>query len=306
VLLIFSVLLLVFVIGMYWWANSIFGRIERVEVSQVLSGPESGTNYLIVGSDSRDELNPDSAGGAEGNGERSDTMMVMHFDGGETKITSVPRDLLVDLPFDSGACTSPGRINAAYNPNCNGGPAQLIQTVSESVGIPISRYMEVDFASFASLVDGLGGITICFENPAFDTNSGLNITEPGCQELDGTQALAYVRSRHLVEIINGEEVSDPTGDVGRVLRQQQFMRAVFSKLGDSKNPFSLMNTFSDVADGLRIDDDMSLWNAMMLGWWLRGGEPEAVPLPTANDTGPGGASVLVPAEGFEAAIAQFQ
>jgi LCP family protein required for cell wall assembly len=300
------VLLLVFVIGMWWWANSIFGRIERVEVSQVLSSGNSGTNYLIVGSDSRDQLNPDSAGGAEGNGERSDTMMILHFDGGEARITSVPRDLFVDLPFDSGECSNPNKINAAYNPNCNGGPAQLIQTISESVGIPINRYMEVDFASFSGLVDGLGGITICFENPAFDTNSGLNITQPGCQELDGTQGLAYVRSRHLVEVINGEEVPDPTGDVGRVERQQAFMRAVFSKLGDSRNPFSMMSTFGDVADGLRIDDKMSLWNAMMLGWWMRGIDPEPVILPTVGDTSPSGSSILVPTDGFEEAVGQFQ
>ena len=298
------VLVLVFVLGMYWWANSIFSGIERVEVSQVLSGPESGTNYLIVGSDSRDELNPDSAGGTEDGGERSDTMMVLHFEGSEALITSVPRDLAVDLPFDSGECTTPAKINAAYNPACNGGPAQLIQTVSEGVGIPISRYMEVDFASFAGLVDGLGGITICFDNPAFDTNSGLNITQPGCQELNGEQGLAYVRSRHLVEVINGEEVSDPTGDIGRVERQQNFMRAVFSKLGDSRNPFSMMGTFSDVASGLRIDDQMSLWNAAMLGWWMRGIDPEPVILPTVSSD-LRGQSALAPGDGFDAAIARF-
>jgi LCP family protein required for cell wall assembly len=297
------------VFGMWWWANSIFGRIERVDVSDVLSSGNDGTNYLIVGSDSRDQLNPDSAGGAEGSGERSDTMMVLHFEGGEALITSVPRDLYVPLVGTSDECLdSEGRakINGAYNPGCGGGPSQLIQTVSESVGIPINRYMEVDFASFSGLVDGLGGITICFEHPAFDTNSGLNITQPGCQELDGTQGLAYVRSRHLVEVVDGQEVPDPTGDVGRVERQQAFMRAVFSKLGDSRNPFSMMSTFGDVADGLRIDDKMSLWNAAMLGWWMRGIEPEPVILPTVGGTSPGGSSILEPTHRVADARGRFQ
>ena len=108
-----------------------------------------------------------------------------------------------------------------------------------SLGIPVHRYMEVDFVSFAGLVDGLGGVTVDFENPAFDPKSGLNVTQSGPVELDGDQALAYVRSRTYTEVINGEQQVEPTGDLGRIERQQKFLRAVFSKLSDTKNPFAL-------------------------------------------------------------------
>src|SRR3546814_15769110 len=101
-----------------------------------------------------------------------------------------------------------------------------------------SDLLEVDFVSFASLVDSLGGITIEFPNPAYDRNSGLDVQQAGPVTLDGPQALAYVRSRHLVEVIDGQDRPDATADLGRVQRQQQFLSAVFGKSGDSRNPIT--------------------------------------------------------------------
>ncbi len=57
--------------------------------------------------------------------------------------------------------------------------ARLIKTVQQSLGIPINRYMEVDFVTFAGLVDAVGGVTIDFPFPAFDTNTGLDIKQAG-------------------------------------------------------------------------------------------------------------------------------
>ena len=133
--------------------------------------------------------------------------------------------------------------------------------------------MEVDFVSFAKLVDSLGGITIDFPHPAFDLNSGLDIREAGPNHLDGPQALSFVRSRHYVEVIDGEEQPDPTADLGRVERQQQFLKAVFSELGSSKNPFTLAQAASATTGGLRIDDTLSLFEAMRFAWRLRSLDP---------------------------------
>lgn len=271
ILLIFTALAVLSVLGLYWWANSIFNRIEKVDVSDAI-GSGNGTNYLIVGSDSREVLAEDDPAqqGAPG-GQRSDTMMLLRFEGGEARVMSIPRDLIVTIA-DTG---DEGRINGAYN----GGPSRLIRTVEDNLDITIQRYIEVDFVSFAGLVDGLGGITINFPNPAFDTNSGLNVTESGPVELDGEQALAYVRSRNYTEVIDGEQVTDPTADLGRILRQQAFLQAVFAKLGDAKDPFTLARVASNVAEGLRIDDDMTLFDAMRFAWRLRGLNPVPVELP---------------------------
>jgi LCP family protein required for cell wall assembly len=294
-------LVLVAVVGMYWWANSIFGRIERVDVSEVLASGGDGTNYLIVGSDTREVLDPNDPELAEEQGpagQRSDTMMVLRFEGGKAKLLSIPRDLYVSIAETD----KHGKINAAYN----GGPKRLIQTISDNLGINITRYIEVDFVSFAGLVDGLGGITINFEHPAYDLNSGLNVADTGPVKLDGEQALGYVRSRHYVEIIDGEEVEDPTADLGRIQRQQQFLQAVFAKLGDTGNPFTLATTASKVTDGLRIDDKMSLIDAMRFAWRLRGLTPEPQKLETSNERNDSGAVLILDEEASKPILDQFR
>ena len=108
--------------------------------------------------------------------------------------------------------------------------------------------------------------------------------EAGDVELDGDQALAYVRSRHFTETINGEQVEDATGDLGRIRRQQTFLSVVFDELSGSRNPFTMLRVASGMAEGLRIDDEMSMFDAMRLVWGLRGLEPE--PLVTDDDQRP--------------------
>ena len=97
-----------------------------------------------------------------------------------------------------------------------------------------------------------------------------------------------MRSRHYVEVIDGEEVPDATGDLGRVLRQQQFLKAVFSELGSVKNPITLARAAGSAAGGLRIDDTLSLWDAIQFAWRLRSLDPAPVELPTrlgSNEAG---------------------
>jgi anionic cell wall polymer biosynthesis LytR-Cps2A-Psr (LCP) family protein len=166
--------------------------------------------------------------------------------------------------------------------------------------------MEVDFVSFAKLVDALGGITIDFPNPAFDANSGLDITEAGPNHLDGPTALAYVRSRNYTEIIDGQERRDPTADLGRVQRQQQFLSAVFGELGSSKNPFTLAKAASATTGGLRIDDTLGLTDAIRLAWRLRSLDPIPVELPTENGRNEAGSVLFLVQPGAEAALAQFR
>jgi LCP family protein required for cell wall assembly len=273
VLAITAVLLLLAMVGGYLWARSVWNRIDRVDVSEALSDGGSGTNYLIVGSDSRENLKEGDPGfdpSAGPGGQRSDTMMILHLEGGKAQMLSLPRDLYLEIAETGG---DNAKLNSAYN----GGPERLIKTVT---------------GSLAGLVDGLGGVTVDFENPAFDSKSGLNVTQSGPVELDGDQALAYVRSRTYTEVINGEEQVEPTGDLGRIERQQKFLRAVFSKLSDTKNPFALASAFSGLSGGLRIDDDMSMLDALRLAWALRGIDSTTLQLPVDPDSNESG-SVLI-------------
>jgi LCP family protein required for cell wall assembly len=275
--LLVPLLLVATVVGSWLYARSVYDRIEKVHVADVLStGTSGGTNYLIVGSDSRDPAAIEEAGlnpGAFGDkgGERSDTMLLLRMNGKGAQLLSIPRDLYVPIAETSGS----SKINAAYN----GGPRRLILTIQSALGIPIDHYLEIDFVSFASLVDALGGITIDFPHPAFDRNSGLDVTAAGPVELDGPMALAYVRSRHYVEVIDGKNHADPTADLGRVKRQQQFLSAVFAKLGESRNPLTLARAAGGGSRGLKIDDTLGLLDAARLAWRFRALELTPVELP---------------------------
>jgi LCP family protein required for cell wall assembly len=297
------VLLLLGVIAGWMYARSVYDKVEKIPLSDVLSTGGSGTNYLLVGSDSRSledlvdaGLNPEAF--EDGGGERSDTMLLLRFGDGGARMMSIPRDLYVPIAETGGS----SKINAAYN----GGPRRLILTIQQALGIPIHHYLEVDFVSFAGLVDSLGGITIDFPNPAFDTHSGLNVQQTGPVKLDGPQALAYVRSRHFVEVVNGNEQPDATADLGRVQRQQTFLSAVFGKLGGTRNPFRLASAASSASDGVRVDDSLGLSDAIRFAWRLRSLDPESVVLPTKLGNNSAGSVLFLVDPDAQAALDQFR
>ena len=212
-------------------------------------------NYLLVGSDSRAGVDPDSpdfgAIGTEaevGTSRRSDTIMILRQErNGGAALMNLPRDLWVEIAGTG----SSQRINTAYNE----GGERLAATVTESLGIPVHHYVEVDFQGFKDIIDDLGGVEVCVGYGARDANSGLQIN-PGCQVLDGVQALAFARSRHYEQWDGTNWVEDPRADLGRIERQQLFMRAAVDgalrKLRSS--PFSSGDVISAVVDSVRIDD----------------------------------------------------
>lgn len=265
-----------------------FDSIERVQVSESFAAAPSGRNILVIGTDSRDGIDSDTANAGnilgEGiAGERSDTIMVLHLgEDGAQRMMSIPRDLW--LPINGG---SPQRVNTAIAQ----GPGALVNTIQNELGIPITGYVEVDLAGFIDVVDALGGVTISIPYPAFDRASGLNLAVAGEVELDSTQALAYVRSRRYTEIIDGVERPDPTSDLGRVKRQQTFLRALIAEAMGERNPLTLNDTFSSVAEAVRIDDRASFLDTVGLALDVRGGLPESVELPTRGAR-IGAASVL--------------
>jgi LCP family protein required for cell wall assembly len=274
-----------------WYAWKTFRKIERIEVAEVLTA-ESGAevNYLIVGTDSRDGLDDDLANrdvvvGDGVAGQRSDTLVLMRVGAGGNRMLPLPRDLYLPIADAKGS----ERINTAIQ----GGPARLIKTVQQSLSLPVHHYVQIDFAGFLGLVDAVGGVTIEFDAPAYDDKSGLDITTAGPHKLDKDMALAYVRSRAYTRIVDGKHIVDPTADLGRIQRQQTFLRAVMAEVGATRNPITLARIGDAIATNMKIDDALGFRASISLARKLAGLDPETVDLPVTPSRTKAGAEVLL-------------
>ncbi|MDH4117829.1 MAG: LCP family protein [Acidimicrobiia bacterium] len=211
----------------YWQLRAVEGAVQETaqavaevvpELTPTMPGSSEPITFLLVGSDSRANLDSTEGFGVAG-GERSDVIMLvkLHPDDGRAQILSLPRDLWVDIPGHGDS-----KINAAYS---LGGAPLLVQTVKAITGVSINHYVEVDFVGFQSIVDQLGGVAIDFPYAARDRKSKLAV-DAGLQTLDGEQALAYARSRSYQELRDGRWVSVDADDFGRTARQQKLILAI--------------------------------------------------------------------------------
>jgi LCP family protein required for cell wall assembly len=239
--------------GVYLAADRQENSLERNEaVAAVLDIENDGPaeNYLIVGSDRRPDEDEQEAPGS-----RSDSIMILRRDPDHgAAILSIPRDLWVPIAGRGDSW----KINAAFN----GGADRLIETIQQALGIPIHHYIEVDFDGFARLVDTVGGIEICVPHAAKDEGSGLDI-QPGCQNLDGGMALAFVRSRHYTEWIDGEWVEDNKNDFGRMERQQLFLRTAATAILDElrSNPLLAGDLLWAAGELMTVDPGLDVADA---------------------------------------------
>ncbi|MCB0977681.1 MAG: LCP family protein [Acidimicrobiales bacterium] len=279
--------------GAVAWTSAKFRSIDREDV--LLDEPVSGpANYLIVGSDSRSRVDPDDPGG-DGSGSESraalaDTMMIVRIDPeSETvKMLSMPRDLWVTLPNGK-----KGRLNAAYAH----GPQELIDTLRTELGIPINHYIEVDFKGFQGVVDAIGGVPMWFDRAMRDRNSGLDVLHPGCVTLDGRSALAFARARHLQYWEDGGFEYDGTGDLGRISRQQVFVRRVLDRASDRGfgNPITMKRLIEVGVDNVTLDGGLSVGTLIGIGERFAdfdSDDLQTFTVPATPRTTDGGAAVL--------------
>lgn len=201
----------------YLWFSGNFNKISRV--GSLLS-PQK-VNILVLGVDERS----DDVG-------RSDTMFVVTIDTStrEVSMLSVPRDTRVKIPGHGW-----DKINHAY---AEGGVKLSQKAVEDLLGIPIDYYMTINFAGFYKIVDALGGVDIdvdermYYEDP-YD-NLVINI-QPGVQHMDGKKAIQYVRYR------------DSAGDIGRIARQQKFIKAMMKEASDPTNILKLPAVIKEIS-----------------------------------------------------------
>jgi LCP family protein required for cell wall assembly len=241
-------------VGYVYWRLGQVRVFDDVSVDQV-DAPESPRNYLLVGSDVRSETDDDFG---ETTGERSDVVVLVRFDpeSGQAYMLSLPRDLWVELPGGGH-----DRINAAYAE----GRQELIETIRLNFGIDVNHYVEIDMQGFGRLVDAIGGVRMYFDTPMRDDNTGLSIEASGCALLDGRTALAFARSRHLEYETESGWRTDPTGDLGRISRQQVFLRRVFEQATDENlfNPATLNNLAGIALDSLGFDPGLGRRDALL-------------------------------------------
>lgn len=238
----------------------------------------SAKNFLITGTDNGACVDPDSPyAGAFGErfGDRSDTLMIIRVDPTTSRaaILSFPRDLWVEI---AGTGRS-SRINSAFSKD---DPTTLIFTIYENFGIIVDHYINIDFCAFKGIVDAVGGVKVPFEYAVKDENTGLNVPEPMCYKFDGDSGLAYVRSRHFdyLDPATGQYREDPSSDLGRISRQQDFMQRLIQRGLDkgATNPRTAKRIIDSALQYVTRDDALTAGKMLQFAQAMRAIQPGTI------------------------------
>ncbi|NUU25806.1 MAG: LCP family protein [Streptomycetaceae bacterium] len=258
-------LVLIAAVGIWWAIDHYAGKVDRIpnafpNVPLSEQPPRGkGLNFVLVGLDSRSDM-PTTGRDAKAplwqeGAQRSDATMLLHLsaDRRAAYIVSIPRDAWVTIPGRGDA-----KINAAFS---WGGPPLLIDTVQRLTNVRVDHFAAIDWEGFKRLTDTLGGVDVTVEEDVPPSEDGRAWTA-GKYHMNGAEALAYVRERKGL----------PRGDLDRVERQQNFMRAVFEKLlagGLLDDPFDLPDLLDALTAAISVDSRLSNGDLRDLVWSLR-------------------------------------
>ncbi|MEV0083016.1 LCP family protein [Saccharopolyspora sp. NPDC050642] len=249
--------LVVLVAAVALYLDFSLGRVPAFTDYAGRTAPAQGTNWLLVGSDSRDGLSPQqeqdlvTGGAADAAGSRTDTVMLLHIPAGAgaPTLVSLPRDSLVPIEGHG-----PNKLNAAY---AYGGPTLLSRTVEEATGLHIDHYLEIGLGGFAGVVDAVGGVRMCLPQPIHDPKIDLTLAA-GCQQLTGAQALGFVRTRAFER-----------GDLERAEHQREFLTSLVHKATSREvlfNPVRSVPMAWGLADAVTVADGDHLDDLGQLGY----------------------------------------
>ena len=247
------VLWLIFLIAVPFWAWSKVDKINALPKGGPADQP--GTNYLLVGSDSREGLTKAEnrklgTGGVGVDGGRTDTIMILHTGSGPSLLLSIPRDSLVPIP---GHGTT--KINAAF---AYGGPKLLVKTIQQDTGLHIDHYVEIGLGGFVNIVDALGGVQICPKTKVVDKRANLKVKK-GCQTAGGATALGWARSRHAFAL----------GDIEREQHQREIVNQIGHKaksVWTVLNPFRYLSLSKAASTSLKVSKGTSLISMADFAW----------------------------------------
>lgn len=270
------ILIIALVAGSYVWLD---GKLNRSVTLPASTTTSAGENWLITGSDTRSGLSrtqKDQLHVGSDTDTNSDSLMLLHMGGPTPVLISIPRDSYVPIPGHGS-----NKINAALG---FGGPALLVQTVESVTGLHINHYMGIGFEGLVDVTNKVGGVNVCLKTAVHDQNSGVNLPA-GCQTLNGTQALEFVRDRD----------SFASGDLQRIQDQREFLKALLSKATSPAvflNPFRALPFGSSAASSISVDQGTHLYNLIKAGLALRNPQTGTVPVANANYQTAAGDSVL--------------
>ncbi|MEY4348145.1 MAG: hypothetical protein RIS43_564 [Actinomycetota bacterium] len=248
-------------------------------------------NVLVIGTDTRigqGKYFGDDLGGSQ----RSDTVILVHIAGNRKWATAVslPRDTWVDSPdclLANGKTSTggPARFNVAFG---RGGASCTIAQVEAITGVYIDHFVLVNFTGVQNIVNSIGGVEVCLTQAVKDKDSKLDLPK-GITNLDGRQALSFLRVRH--NIADGSDIS-------RIRRQQDFLASLTKKVmsaGTLLNPIKLVNLLNSVADSLTTDPAIGTLDGMKdLAIQLQDLKPSTVRFITApNSPNPANKATVV-------------
>jgi LCP family protein required for cell wall assembly len=257
--------------------RAFYDSIGRVDVSSDLNRIKqpkedpNALNILLIGSDSRSGVNG-QIGGRDGiDGQRSDTVMVLHIAPGEHRavVLSIPRDSVVPVlqcSPEAGAAGQPAapgdveQINATF---ANGGPGCLWETIEQTTGIPINDFVELTFIGFEKVINDLGGVNVCLPEAVDDPLSNLHLPA-GPSHIGGAQALAFWRTR--------EDLGEGS-DLQRIQRDQFLMAALLQgieKKGMLHSPTEMESVIGDAAANLTTDNNLDQSRMLDIAEGMRG------------------------------------
>jgi len=264
-------------------------------------GDLAAKNFLLTGSDNGSCVDPNSPyAGAFGDrtsfGERSDTIMIIRVDpkDNHAAFLSFPRDLWVKIA----GSTRTNRINTAFDRK---NPNKLVDTIYQNFGISIDHYVNIDFCAFKEIVNAVGGVSVPFLFATRDKKTGLRVPSPSCFEFSGDHALAYVRSRSgysYLDPAKNEWIKDGTGDLGRISRQQDFIRRAMQRALDkgSSSPTVANKLLNAALKNVITDDQLTPISMLQLAQAMRNIITSKIPTYTIASSGEmiGDQAVLVP------------
>lgn len=213
--------------------------------------------FLILGSDAR--LRKESI--------RADAIMLLITNRTSTLLVSIPRLLYVTNP-----CTGE---RAPINTNLEGcgevtGLDLTAIAVEDYTGLSIDHLVMFGFEGFESIIDRIGGLEVCVENPAKLQAAQSVFLDAGCSVLDGARALQWVRSRMTLELVNDKwKLMEDAGDGARTERQRQVVLQVLQQLDQFNSPGALNSVVRELADSFVLDSGWGLPEAVSLAWDLR-------------------------------------
>jgi LCP family protein required for cell wall assembly len=258
------------VLSVYVTFRSDWDSINRVDVLNDLSKlgkhqppvDPNALNVLLIGSDSR--AGPNVKFGAEVQGQRSDTVMVLHIAPGahQVAVLSFPRDSMVPIlscapeAGSPGQIASPGNLEQVNATFAYGGPGCLWETIEQTTGIHINDFVELTFTGFEHVIDDIGGVNVCLPVPVDDPDSKLDLSA-GMHHVWGAQALAFWRARYIGE----------GSDLQRIQRDQFLMASLLQGIqhsGITRSPAKILRVVQDVAGHGYVTTDTQLTESRML------------------------------------------